>query len=168
MSERTLIGVLSKGGGIMKQTKNMVAINDISVMSDSGTQRAIVLKEEKDATRQLVMFVGESEFVSIAKEKGLVKAQRPLTHDFYMGFLEKLPITFVRVEIFTEKKGTFYARVLFRSDGKDYVSDSRPSDAIALALKTKTPVMVNEALLRPTLNPEIMKEYQIYIKRCNF
>ena len=152
----------------MKAEETMVAISDISLMSGHSSTQAIVLKESPEASRQLTMFVGSVEFAAIAKEKGLVKSERPLTHELYLGIMEKLPVEFLRVEIFSMREDTFYARVIFRLGGEDYTADSRPSDAIALSLNRKIPVMVNHDLLRPLISQEDMKEYQEFIKRAKF
>ena len=155
-------------GEIMTAEKRMVTIGEISLMSGDDSQQAIVLKEDAEADRQLTMFLGPGEFAAIGKEKGLVQSSRPLTHELYLGLLEKLHVDFLRVEIFDMREDTFYARVIFRFRGKEHTIDSRPSDAIALALNRKIPVMVNEDLLRPLVREEDMKEYQEFIRRAQW
>ena len=151
---------------MMKAEEKMVVIGDISLMSGRNSAQAIVLKESAEADRQLTIFVGPAEFSAIAKEKGLAKSSRPLTHELYLGIMEKLPVEFLRVEIFSLKQDTYYARVLLRFDGEEYSTDSRPSDAIALSLNRKIPVMVSKHLLRPFISQKDMKEYKQFIKRA--
>ena len=66
-------------------TENMISINEVHLESDSNRGRVVVLKENSEAERYFMMFIGDAEFAGIAKEKGLVEPKRPLTHELY-GF----------------------------------------------------------------------------------
>ena len=63
---------------------------------------------------------------------------------------------------------TYYAKVFFRADGAEHFVDSRPSDAVALALNRKIPILVNKKLLRRELTPEEIKEYEEICKTVKF
>jgi len=114
------------------------------------------------------MFVGDAEFAAIAKEKGLVEPRRPLTHDLYLGIMDKLNVEFVGVEIADMREDTYYANVVFRANGVEHRVDSRPSDSIALALNRKVPILVNEELFRRQLTQEEIKEYEGLVKTVKF
>jgi bifunctional DNase/RNase len=152
----------------MKDKETLVYIKNITLLSDDVSKQAVILKEDKKAVRQLAIYVGQAEFNSIAIEKGLFKSERPFTHEFYMEILKKTPIEFERIEIFNMKNDVFYARVIFTYKDKVHTIDSRPSDALALALNRKIPIMVNAELLHAIPSEKDMKEYKSYIKRAVF
>ena len=115
-----------------------------------------------------MMFVGDAEFAAIAKEKGLVEPKRPLTHDLYLGILGKVPVEFLRIEIHDMREETYYANVWFRFDGVDQSIDSRPSDAVALALNKRIPIEVSQSLFRRKLSSEEITEYESLVKSVKF
>jgi bifunctional DNase/RNase len=147
---------------------DMITISQIHLEADPNRGNMVVLKESAEAEQFFMMFVGDAEFTAIAKEKGLVEPKRPLTHDLYLGILEKLHLEFMRVEIFEMRQETFYARVIIRADGEEHTIDSRPSDAVALALNRKMPILVSKDLFRRKLSREELKEYEGLVKSVKF
>jgi uncharacterized protein len=147
---------------------DMIAISQIHLEADPNRGNMVVLKESEEAEQFFMMFVGDAEFTAIAKEKGLVEPQRPLTHDLYLGILEKLHLEFMRIEIYEMRQETFYARVIIKADGEQHAIDSRPSDAVALALNRKIPILVNKDLFRRKLSQEELKEYEGLVKSVKF
>jgi len=147
---------------------DMIAISQIHLEADPNRGNMVVLKENAEAEQFFMMFVGDAEFTAIAKEKGLVEPKRPLTHDLYLGILEKLHLEFMRVEIYEMRQETFYARVILKADGEQHAIDSRPSDAVALALNRKMPILVNKDLFRRKLSREELKEYEGLVKSVKF
>jgi bifunctional DNase/RNase len=146
----------------------MVTVKEVYIESDPTRGNMVILKEEPDGDRFFLMFVGDTEFAAIAKETGLVEPKRPLTHDLYLSILEKVGVEFQRVEIYEMQEETYYANVFFRANGAVQAVDSRPSDAVALALKRKIPIMVNQDLLRRKLTQEEIKEYEGIVKTVKF
>jgi bifunctional DNase/RNase len=146
----------------------MVTIRETYIESDPNRGNMVVLKEDSEGDRFFLMFVGDAEFAAIAKEKGLMEPKRPLTHDVYLSILEKAGVEFLRVEISEMREETYYAKVLFRLQGKDLSVDSRPSDAVALALNRKIPILVHQDLFRRKLSPEEVKEYEGLVKTVKF
>jgi bifunctional DNase/RNase len=149
-------------------SEDMIAISQIDLDADPNRGNMIVLKENAEAEQFFMMFVGDAEFAAIAREKGLVEPKRPLTHELYLGILEKLHLEFMRIEIYEMRQETFYARVIIRSDGEQYAIDSRPSDAVALALNRKIPILVSKELFRRKLSREELKEYEGLVKSVKF
>ena len=147
---------------------DMIAINQIHLEADPNRGNMVVLKESAEAERFFMMFVGDAEFTAIAKEKGLIEPKRPLTHEVYLGILGKLHLEFMRVEIYEMRQETFYARVIIRADGEEHVIDSRPSDAVALAMNRKIPILVSKGLFRRNLSREELKEYEELVKSVKF
>jgi bifunctional DNase/RNase len=147
---------------------DMIAISQIHLEADPNRGNMVVLKESAEAEQFFMMFVGDAEFTAIAKEKGLVEPKRPLTHELYLGILGKLRLEFMRVEIYEMRQETFYARVVIKADGEEHVIDSRPSDAVALALNRKIPILVSKELFRRKLSREELKEYEGLVKSVKF
>ena len=146
----------------------MITICDVKIESDPNRGNMVVLKENEGADQFFMMFVGDAEFTAIAKEQGLVEPKRPLTHQLYLSILERLHLEFLRVEIYELRQETFYANVFFRADGTEHTIDSRPSDAVALALNRKIPILVHQGLFRRKLTQEEVDEYEGLVKSVKF
>jgi hypothetical protein len=148
--------------------EEMITIGEVFLKSDARSGNMVVLKEQEDAELYFMMFVGESEFAAIAKEKGLAKPERPLTYELYLSILEKVPVEFLRIEIDEMRQETYFAKVVFRAEGAEHAVDSRPSDAVALALRRRIPIRVNKALFHRQLSEKEMKEYEEIVKTVKF
>jgi bifunctional DNase/RNase len=148
--------------------KTMVSIGEVYLKSDRSSGNMVVLKEKEEDPNHFVMFVGDSEFAAIAKEKGLVEPKRPLTHDLYLRISDNLAVEFLRIEIYDMKENTYYANVFFRANAQEHIVDCRPSDAVALALNRKIPIFVNKKLFRRELTREEIKEYEEICKTVKF
>ena len=149
-------------------SEEMISINEVHLESDPNRGNMVVLKENAEAERYFMMFVGDAEFAAIAKEKGLVEPKRPLTHELYLSIMDKLQLEFLRIEIHDMQQETFYAHVILRANGEEHAIDSRPSDAVALALNRKVPILVRQALFRRKLTQEEVKEYEGLVKSVKF
>lgn len=149
-------------------TEEMISISEVHLESDPNRGNMVVLKENAEAERYFMMFVGDAEFAAIAKEKGLVEPKRPLTHELYLSIMEKLQLEFLRIEIHDMQQETFYAHVILRANGEELAVDSRPSDAVALALNRKVPILVRQDLFRRKLTQEEVKEYEGLVKSVKF
>lgn len=147
---------------------DMITISQVHLEADPNRGNMVVLKESVEAEQYFMMFVGDAEFTAIAKEKGLVEPKRPLTHELYLDILGKLRLELLRVEIYEMRQETFYARVILRADSEEHSIDSRPSDAVALALNRKIPILVKKDLFRRKLSREELKEYEGFLKSVKF
>lgn len=109
---------------------------------------AVILKEV-GGIRQLPVIVGVFEAQSIALAIEQVKMPRPMTHDLFIRVLSRLGITIQEVVINDLIEGTFYAQILLKEKSAKSVTkiDSRPSDAIALALRVNADILVSEAVM---------------------
>jgi bifunctional DNase/RNase len=155
------------GGKDMEQTEFITA-NEVFIKSDRTQGNMVVLKESENDDHYFLMFIGEAEITAIAKEKGFVEPKRPLTHDLYLGILDKAEIKVNRIEIDQMQENTYYAKVYAVIQGEEVAFDSRPSDAVALALHQKCPIRVNKKLLHRELTPEQVKEYEDIVKTVKF
>jgi len=116
--------------------------------TEPKTPQNVVVLRETDGTRILPIFVGPCEAQAIARLLKRETFPRPLTHDLFAILLEGLHAKVTRVVITDLKDGTYYASLLVTRD-KDVLSvDARPSDSIAVALRTEAPLYVNEDLLQ--------------------
>ena len=93
------------------------------------------------------IFIGPLEAQSILIGLANHKMPRPLTHDLFIDTLEQLGTKITRIEITELKEGTFFGRLLLNLQGNDFSIDSRPSDCIALAVRTKCPIYIDEEVV---------------------
>ena len=120
----------------------------IGVRVEMPSNQPIVLLKELEGTRFLPIWVGAVEATAIAFAQQGLEAQRPLTHDLISNMLDHVDITLTSVHITEIKDGVFYADLLLRnSEGALEPLSVRPSDAIAVALRTKSNIMVSSDLL---------------------
>jgi uncharacterized protein len=106
-----------------------------------------VLVRPKGADLAVPIFIGQLETQSILIGFGNVDTPRPLSHDLLISVLKGLEAEIDHIEINDLKEGTFYARVIVNKNDKQFVFDSRPSDAIALAVRVKCPVFIAEFIV---------------------
>lgn len=150
------------------QDIEFVKANEVYIKTDRQQGNMVVLKESDESSHYFLMFVGDAEITAIAKEKGFVEPKRPLTHDLYLSILARAGVKIERIEIREMRENTYYARVYARVNGDEVDFDSRPSDAVALALHQNCPIMVNKKLFRRELSPEEVKEYEEMVKTVKF
>ena len=147
---------------------NFILIDEIYIKPDKETGNLLILKEHAKAEASLVMFVGEPEFVAIAKEKGLLQTPRPLTHELYLSILDHIELEWLRVTIYDVKDQTYLAQVHYRVGGEEQMADSRPSDAIALALHQKIPILAHPSLLKKPLSSDQLDTLKDFIRSVKF
>ncbi|HET6487758.1 MAG TPA: bifunctional nuclease family protein, partial [Spirochaetia bacterium] len=93
------------------------------------------------------IFIAPLEAQSILIGLGSVKMPRPLTHDLFISVLENLQCSINRVEITSLKEGTYYAKLILNSSGDEIAVDARPSDCLALAVRVKCQIYIDEAVV---------------------
>lgn len=124
-----------------------VSIHSIQV-SLMSNHRVIVLKDmQAEETRLLPIWIGPFESEAIALKLQGAEVPRPLTHDLLQSAIESLGATVSRVVISDLSDSTFFARIILQVDGREMEIDARPSDAIALAVRTESPIYAAEAVL---------------------
>lgn len=106
----------------------------------------VLLKGDNDE-RVLPIFIGTVEARAIALYNNSVKIPRPLTHDLMKNILENLECKVKRIEVCDLREGTFIGRLILEKDGSEIEIDSRPSDAIAIALLFSAPMFVDEKVM---------------------
>jgi bifunctional DNase/RNase len=111
------------------------------------SSRHVVILKETDRDRYLPIWIGPWEASAIAMKLQGLTADRPLTHDLFATALESLGVRVDRVVISTLAEETYHARLHLDRDGTTFEIDSRPSDALALAVRTGGRIFASEAVL---------------------
>ncbi|MBN1522920.1 MAG: bifunctional nuclease family protein [Spirochaetales bacterium] len=93
------------------------------------------------------IFIGQAEAHAILIGLGSLSIPRPLTHDLLISTLKHLKTEIIRIEITELKEDTFFARLILNQNGTDISIDSRPSDCIALAVRVKCPLYIDELVV---------------------
>jgi bifunctional DNase/RNase len=114
----------------------------------------IVLRDEEEK-RSLPIWVGLAEANAIALELEKIPTARPMTHDLIRNILESVGARVTKVVVNDLKENTFYAVIHLRLGPNDLTVDSRPSDAIALALRVDAPIFVDEEVLNKAESVEV-------------
>ena len=118
------------------------------LMIDPITNMPIVILRDQEGQRLLPIWVGVFEANAIALQIENVQTPRPMTHDLLKNILTDLAVQVERVVVTELKENTFYALIHVRAGGQAIAVDARPSDAIALALRTQSPIFVEEAVIQ--------------------
>ncbi len=133
----------------------MVEVTIDSVRVSLMSQHRIVVLKEVDSTRFLPIWIGPFEADAITIQLQSVEVARPLTHDLLKSAIEQLGAEIVQVSITDLRNDTFYAEIALRVNGRRLAVDSRPSDAIALAVRARVPVYVaDEVMEQAGITPE--------------
>jgi bifunctional DNase/RNase len=122
-----------------------VAIDSIRVSLMS--QQRIVILREKNAERYLPIWIGvyEAESITIALQE--VEVARPLTHDLVKNIFNQLNAKIIRVEVVALRDDTFYGNIVIETNERTLDIDSRPSDALAIAVRTHVPILVARSVM---------------------
>jgi len=120
----------------------MVEVTIDSIRVSLMNQQRIVILREVDAERYLAIWIGvyEAEHLTIALQD--VEMARPLTYDLFKNVIKSLDARIVRVEVVALREETFYGNIIMEVNGQEINIDSRPSDALNLAIRTNVPILV--------------------------
>ena len=117
------------------------------LMVDPITNMPIVILRDQDGQRVLPIWVGIFEANAIALQIENIETPRPMTHDLLRNVIQDLKADVEKIVVCDLKDNTFYALIHMRIDGEVVAVDSRPSDAIALALRVRAPILVEETVI---------------------
>ncbi len=113
---------------------------------DPITERPILVLRHEEGNRFLPIWIGAPEANAIALRLEGVEVPRPMTHDLMQGMLEKLSAQVSKVLICDLQENTYFAQIVLSANGQEAIVDSRPSDAVALAVRTGAPIFVREEI----------------------
>jgi len=125
---------------------------------DPLTNSPIIILKEIDGDKTLPIWIGLLEATAIASELEGIQFSRPMTHDLLKNFFEMLDVEVGKIEVCDLKNNTFYALIHFTHKGKEMTIDARPSDALALSLRVKAPVFVEEAVIEKSKQIDLKAE----------
>lgn len=122
---------------------------------DPFTNTPIVLLKDLEDKDVLPIWIGLLEASSIATALENINTPRPMTHDLVKNILDKLGVKIVRIEVNDLKDNTYYALLHLDVENRRLVIDSRPSDAIAIALRTNAPIFVEESVIKKSAKVDL-------------
>jgi bifunctional DNase/RNase len=125
----------------------MVEVEIDSIRVSLMSQQRIVILKELDSERFLPIWIGPYEAEAITLSLNEVEVVRPLTHDLLRNIINDLGAQVLRVNITELRDDVFYARIILQVDGQEMAIDSRPSDALALAVRVHVRVFVDEEVM---------------------
>lgn len=134
----------------MKKKMVKARINGLAL--DVSTNSPVVILSPEGSEKVLPIWIGHFEAWAISMELSGLASKRPLTHDLIASLVKAVGGKVKKVEVTDLVEQTFYAKIYLEVDSKIMNIDARPSDSLAVALKTKAPIYVNDALF--TLSKE--------------
>jgi uncharacterized protein len=153
-----------------------ISVRSVRLDRLSGTP-VVSLREDDLPRRQFEIFIGGPEAASIKSALDGETTPRPLTHDLYVHTIERLGLEIVRVVLTHVTDGTYFADVIVRTNDGEVVISSRPSDALAIALRASCPIYASDDLLEmvgevpedePVNNEaEIIDEFRDFIENIS-
>lgn len=133
----------------------MIEVTIDSIRVSLMTQNRIVVLKEDEGERFLPIWIGPVEAEAIAYQLQGMEVQRPLTHDLLKTVIEQLGGEVIQIVINGLERNTYFARIVLDVDGDSVEIDSRPSDAIALAVRVNAPIFVTDDVMEHAgLQPE--------------
>jgi bifunctional DNase/RNase len=130
------------------------------LIMDSTTNAPVIVLKDLEDKEVISIWIGLLEASAIAVELEKIDLPRPMTHDLVKNVFNSLNIKVLKVEIADLRDNTFYAYIHLGMGGKTFTIDARPSDAIAIALRTKSPIYVEEDVIKKSkkMDLESIKE----------
>lgn len=125
---------------------------------DPFTSMPIIILKDLEEKSALPIWVGLIEASAIATELENIKLSRPMTHDLMKSMLEALKVKVIKIIVSDLHDNTFFAHIIIEQNGKEIDLDSRPSDAIAIALRTKAPIFVDKKVIDKSRKIDLTKE----------
>jgi uncharacterized protein len=125
----------------------VIELQLVGVRVELPTNQPIVLLKEREGERYLPIWIGPVEATAIALGMQGIETARPMTHDLMRDLLQNLGITVDRIVITELRDGTFYAEIQMSQNGTTIAVSSRPSDALALAVRMELTIFANEDVL---------------------
>jgi bifunctional DNase/RNase len=130
----------------------MIEVSIDSIRVSLMSQHRIVILKDQESDRYLPIWIGPCEADAITVELQEVEVTRPLTHDLIKSLVTQMGAEVVHIVINELRNDVFYARIVLDFNGRRIEIDSRPSDAIALAVRVKVPIFVEETVMERAAN----------------
>jgi hypothetical protein len=134
--------------------KTMVEVELSRIIINERSDQQVIVLKEKDGQRAFPILIGIYEATAIDRGIKEYRTPRPLTHDLICSILKGLDVTLKRMIVSDMRNRTFYAMLILEQDGRTLEVDSRPSDAIAIAVQLGAPIFVEEKVFQEVLKDE--------------
>jgi hypothetical protein len=128
------------------------------LIMDPASNTPIIILKIVEEDRTIPIWIGLLEATSIASAIQNIEFDRPMTHDLFKNFTDILNINVSKVEVNDLKDNTYYATIHFASQEKTFTMDSRPSDAIAIAVRLHAPIYVDDKVIQKSKAGEGISE----------
>ncbi|KAB2840151.1 bifunctional nuclease family protein [bacterium] len=135
----------------------MIRMKVTGLTIDPFTNMPIIILKDFEEKMALPIWIGLIEASAIATELEKIQLARPMTHDLLRNILGELDVKVSKVEVNDLADNTFYAKIFLRKDDEELVMDARPSDAIALALRTSSPIFVDRRVMEKSRRIDLSK-----------
>ena len=130
--------------------KGLMEVKVMGIVVDPKASNPVVVLVDLSGQKALPIWIGVFEAEAISRGLEGVMTLRPMTHDLMKQILDTFQVTVTRVVIHDLKENTFYANLYLNAEGEELIVDSRPSDAIALAVRVRAPIFVAESVIEAT------------------
>ncbi len=135
----------------------MIEMKVTGLTIDPFTNMPIIILKDMEEKSALPIWIGLIEASAIATELEKIQLARPMTHDLMKNVLQTLGIKVEKIEVNDLCDNTFYARIFLVGSQGEFAVDSRPSDAIALALRTAAPIFVDKKVIEKSRQVDLAK-----------
>ena len=150
----------------------MIEMRVMGIALDTRTGSPIVVLHDKDNRKALPIWIGSAEASAIIRKIENLVVARPMTHDLIINIVKQLGYRIDRIEIADVEEDTYYASIcIVDRDGNEEVIDSRPSDAIAVAIRINAPILVSASVLAtgsvstdPSKDEEEAEEFKSFVQ----
>src|SRR3990172_7506272 len=132
--------------------KEWMEVKVMGIVVDPKASNPVVVLVDLSGKKALPIWIGVFEAEAISRGLEDVVTLRPMTHDLMKQILDTFQVSLTRVVINDLRENTFYAHLYINVEGEEVVVDSRPSDAIALAVRAKAPIFVAKPVLESAQN----------------
>jgi uncharacterized protein len=136
--------IVAQDGGARAQPSGPQEVTVVGLLLDEQTQQPTIVLQGKRDRRTFAMVIGPAEATGIAFPLQKVTPPRPLTHDLFLTVFGRLNTTVTKAVITDLRDNTFFATLYLSANGSALELDSRPSDAIALAIRAKAPIFAED------------------------
>jgi len=133
----------------------LIEMNVEGLLFDPRSSMYILLLKEIEGDGRLPIWIGKPEADSIALALGKVVTPRPLTHDLIKNIADGLKVRITKIIVTEILENTYYALVCLNDGKKETLIDSRPSDAIAVALRSNAPIFIEESIMEKRSTDEL-------------
>jgi len=121
---------------------------------DPTSNTPIIILKTEEGDQAIPIWIGLLEATSIASALQNIQFDRPMTHDLFKNFTDYLKIEVTKIEVCDLRDNTFFALIHFHGDDQSFTMDARPSDAIAIALRFKAPIYVDDKVIEKSKKHE--------------